>query len=249
MSGVQQVLLCLSPGPSVGSVDFDGTNDYATRGAGLTGAADSKTGIFSAWIRIDSDTPAMFIFGSVNFRFQVSYDDATDKFEVYGITAAAATALELRTASTYTSGATWRHLLVAWDVATAALHLYMNDVSDLDGGSTSSNLTIDYTETDWAVGAETTGSSKFNGCLAELYFAPGQYLDLSVEANRRKFINFDGKPAHLGSTGATPTGVQPLVYLHIDPAETPANFAANHGSGGNFTVTGTLTAGSTSPSD
>lgn len=234
----------------VGAVEFDGTNDYMLRGAGLTGAADSKSGIFSAWIRLDGDSTNMEIIVSATFQFQVYYDATDDKFFVYGYDSTSATALELYTGNTYNAGATWLHLLFSWDVATAARHGYVNDVSDLDAGSGSTDLAIDYTETNWGIGADTDSSSgKLDGCLAELYFAPGQYLDLSVEFNRRKFIASDGKPAYLGPDGSAPTGTAPLVYLHLDPAETPANFAANHGSGGNFSVTGTLTAASTSPSD
>jgi hypothetical protein len=47
----------------------------------------------------------------------------------------------------------------------------------------------------------------------------------------------------LGATGTTPTGAQPLIYM---PAGDPAT---NAGTGGNFTVTGTLDVSSTSPSD
>lgn len=40
-----------------------------------------------------------------------------------------------------------------------------------------------------------------------------------------------------------------IIYFHLDPAEAPADFATNRGTGGNFSITGALTAGSTSPSD
>ena len=80
--------------------------------------------------------------------------------------------------------------------------------------------------------------SAFNGALAEVYFAPGQYLYFSIASNRRKFISRTGKPVHLGTTGMLPTGTAPLVYHHLDDAEAVANFATNRGTGGNFTITG-----------
>jgi hypothetical protein len=48
----------------------------------------------------------------------------------------------------------------------------------------------------------------------------------------------------LGAGGATPTGVQPIVYLH----DTVATWHTNDGTGGGFTQTGSLVAGADSPS-
>ena len=41
--------------------------------------------------------------------------------------------------------------------------------------------------------------------LAEVWIAPGQYIDLSIESNRRKFITAGSKPVELGAltTAAT----------------------------------------------
>jgi hypothetical protein len=39
------------------------------------------------------------------------------------------------------------------------------------------------------------------------------------------------------------------MYHHLDNGEAVANFATNRGTGGNFTITGTLDTASTSPSD
>jgi hypothetical protein len=64
-----------------------------------------------------------------------------------------------------------------------------------------------------------------------------EFLDISVEANRRKFINAAGDPVDLGSDGSTPTSTAPIVYQNGDFT----NFETNQGTGGNFTVTGALT--------
>jgi hypothetical protein len=88
-----------------------------------------------------------------------------------------------------------------------------------------------------------------DGGMAELFFAPGQFLDFSVQSNRRKFRSSGGKPISLGADGSTPTGTKPLIYLHLDDAETANNFATNRAGNGNLTVTGALTTRATSPSD
>jgi hypothetical protein len=86
---------------------------------------------------------------------------------------------------------------------------------------------------------------KTNACLAEVYINLAEYVDLSVEANRRKFISSAGKPVNLGASGSVPTGTAPIMYFK-GPASA---FPTNLGTGGNFTVTGTLTDGSTNPTD
>jgi hypothetical protein len=64
----------------------------------------------------------------------------------------------------------------------------------------------------------------FRGGVTELWIAPGQFIDWSVAANRYKFHNSDTgvgnpssasiwAPCDIGSTGKTPTGTRPLIYL------------------------------------
>jgi len=239
----------------VDAADFDGINDYMTRGASLTGAADSKKGIFSAWIRLDGgDGTAKEVLansttvGGFTMRFQV-LRTVGNKFQITGVNEAAATILLMDTAATYTASATWLHLLSSWDLSSGgASHIYMNDISD-KSVTTFTNDSIEFTVADWSIGAQPNGGRLLDAALAELYFAPGQYLDFSQVNNRRKFISTGGNPIHLGVTGTAPTGTAPLVYQHLDDAEAVANFATNRGTGGNFTITGTLATASTSPSD
>jgi len=229
------------------SADFDGTLNKMDRVA-LVGAADSKSAILSAWIRLDGDDGGVQRFlqgveGTVQFLF---LRGTVNTFRISADNAASTEILLLASDTAYTTSATWLHLLVSWDLAAAAAHLYVNDVEDLAAGPTLTNDTIDYTLADWDFGV---AGALINGCLAEFYFAPGQYFDFSIVSNRRKFISASGKPVHLGTTGALPTGTAPLVYQHLDDGEAVANFATNRGTGGNFTIGGTLATGSTSPSD
>lgn len=164
------------------------------------------------------------------------------------LNAAAATILDISTTATFLSGPTWRHILASWDLAVpGARHLYINDVSDISA-TIFTNDTIDYTLGDWTIGRRAWLAGFFDGCLAETVFHLG-YLDLSVEANRRKFITASGKPVNLGDDGSLPFGAAPIVYQRRRVGEAVANFATNRGSGGNFSISGSLSAGSTSPSD
>lgn len=235
--------------------DFDGTNDYMTRGAGLTGASDSKKGIFSAWLRIDGgDATARVLLASAasiggavdSIRINLS---AGNQFQILGLNSAGTTIFFVTTSGTYAASASWIHLLASWDLSTAgARSIYVNDISDILV-STFTDDTLDYTKSDWSIGAAPSGANKFNGCMADIYFAPGQYLDFSIVANRRKFISESGGWVDLGDNGSLPTGTAPLVYQHLAGGEAVANFASNRGTGGNFTITGTLETASTSPAE
>jgi hypothetical protein len=237
----------------VDSADFDGTNDWMTRAA-LTGAVNSKSGILSVWIRLDGgDGVAQRIVEGVEGTALFTFlRRNTNVFGIGGDNAAGTEILLLVSNTTYTASATWLHVLASWDLAAAAGHLYVNDVDDLAAGPTLTDDTIDYTLSAWgiATSAGTPGSLIVDGCLAEVYFAPGQYLDFSNAFNRRKFISASGKPVHLGTTGALPTGTAPLIYLHLDDGEAVASFATDRsGNANTFAITGTLATGSTSPSD
>lgn len=234
--------------------DYDGTNDYARRLADLTGMADGKAGIISVWIRIDgedqtdtenrnilctSNSPGLTV-GFVLAHQRMSFRT----FNIMGITSGAENCFNFKTKTAYGVSQIWRHFLASWNCAVVgARHLYMNDVNDLVVLDFQ-DRTIDYTKDDWRVATSwsVAGEEKFDGCISELFFH-NTYLDLSVEANRRKFIGADGRPVDLGADGSTPLGVQPLLYVpNGDPS-------TNAGSGGNFTITGSLTSASTSPSD
>jgi hypothetical protein len=80
--------------------------------------------------------------------------------------------------------------------------------------------------------------------MAEVY-ATNEFLDLSIESNRRKFISASGTPVNLGTDGNIPTGTQPLIYLS-GPA-TNWNAGKNFGSWSGFTVHGTVTDCTSSP--
>jgi hypothetical protein len=88
-----------------------------------------------------------------------------------------------------------------------------------------------------------------NGCLAEFWLAPGTYLDLTTAANIALFRGADGKPVDLGADGSLPTGSAPLIYLSCRPGDAASAFATNRGTGGDFTITGSLDVASTNPSD
>ncbi|MEK9894933.1 MAG: hypothetical protein VW518_00720 [Burkholderiaceae bacterium] len=225
-----------------------------TRAADFSGNADSKQCIISFWYRC----PSQVTRGTHDTIFQDAlgyYGVDVENNPGYGAFWAAAsdsvgtTALATATGTGYGRPLSWIHVLFACDLATSTTQFYINDVEDKDDiYDTTADLAIDWTRTNHQVGI--TGINQLDSALAEVYIAPGQYLDLSVTANRRKFITASKKPAWLGTTGALPTGTAPLVYLHLDPGEPLTSFTTNRGSGGDYdSITGTLAPVITRPSD
>jgi len=236
------------------AVTFDGTNDYIEKTTALTGIADSETFTFSAWVKMndgDDDQGVPYnIFeittGIVSRLIITKYDTASvaNHLLIQGSISTGTVILNIRSAAEslrVSSG--WVHILVSIDMSdTGKRHLYLNDVSDLSV-VTYANDTIDFDVAISRVGLNVAGD-KLPADMSDLWFDTS-YIDLSVEANRRKFITAAGKPAFLGFDGSRPTGAAPLVFL----SGATADWHTNKGSGGGFTENGALTDAATSPSD
>lgn len=247
----------VEPGPSfkteyqgVGAT-FDGTNDWLKRGGDLTGAGSSKLLTFSCWYKSASDSasfrgivvPASTLNGTGGLNGALLKMD-THALRIQWFNNAGTVILDLRSSANAMQIADgWVHVMGSVDLAdTAKRHLFVDDVSDLSVVTyTNQNMEFASNIADWGIGGSPGGTSRMFGDLAELYFAPGQYIDFSVEANRRKFITSTGYPVNLGADGSTPTGVAPLIYLRGGASGFPTNL----GSGGGFTLTGTLVDAST----
>ena len=246
------------------AVDFDAVvGDYLERDTALVGAADSKKLLVSGWFRLDSsDNTFLAIFGGrINeppqpsnsliisrVAFNIPTQSLANRFriDVRGVTGAAV-ALRLRSTGTYTAGTGWHHFLASSDQGVAgSAKLYMDDVDEtivLAAVDVELDFTTPLNRVASGVLAGEAPGWFWPGCLAELYINFGAFLDLTVEANRRKFITASLKPVDLGADGSTPTGVQPILYFSGDAS----NFHLNKGSGGGFVKKGAPKDCSTEP--
>lgn len=222
---------------------FDGAY-YLRRVGGLTGATDSKQFTFSFWLRLDAIGITQSIIRSATAlagstaRTSI-YIDAAGRVVVEAYNAAGTKILDQQS-SPLTAGPLF-HVLGSFDLANASRrHLYVTDVSDIAVNITFTNDTIDFTMPDWSIGDRPDGgASPLSGQLADVWFAPGVDYDLTVEANRRKWIDADGNPVDLGADGSTPTGSAPAIFLSGDLY----GWHSNKGYGEGFSPIGTLTQG------
>lgn len=228
------------------ATDFDGT-DYMSRGANLTGAANGTKGSLSFWLKINAGngtTRGLFV--NDDNRFAV-FLTSSDTIRVRCQNTAGTEICTFTTVNTYSSGGGWLHICASFDTTTGSekTNLFVNGTSD----KTTSTFTAD-AQTDYArapgnfyVGALDAGGNPMTACISELWLSETEAIDFTQQSEREKFRSAGGAPVSLGADGSTPTGTQPILYLP-NPFGT---FQNNAGSGGNFTVTGTLTACSDHP--
>lgn len=228
------------------AVDFLPANSPdVTKSGAFTGAVNSAKGIISFWFRLDgSDANELTILripSTTYVAFEVSRT-VGNKIKINGKNTSGGTSLlDVTSNSTFLAGISWHHVICAWDLSTSALQLYIDNASDVASVSLSvGDIGYASSITTMQIG---NGAAVYDGCLAELYFAPDQYLDISVAANREKWISSAGSYQFLGNNGSLPTGTAPIMYMK-NPFDT---YGVNSGSGGDFTVTGTLIACSSRP--
>jgi len=219
---------------------FDGTTDFQLRGGELQSLADGKEGTVSTWIRIDAGdgSIAEFLTDDVIHHFQFQ-KTAGNNFQVVCRNAVPANILVITSTTSILAGSGYHHCLVSWRLNGVLSSMYIDDISV---GSTSaiSDDTIAWSGGAWSVGAVPDGTNKLAGALSDLYFID-RFFDLTVEANRRKFIDSSGNPVFLGEDGSIPTDTFPSIYQ--PGSQLDQGF--NGGRGGDFVSQGVQVPGET----
>lgn len=234
------------PAYTANAVRFDGISDSITRASQLDGVSDSKLLTVSCWLKRETFTGTSAIFdiggngtGGVQVpapNIQIRNSSNNDVINTSGTTA-------------LTLG-DWDHLLISFDLTNSSKrHVFINGVEDGPIYNTYSNDNMDFTQANLFICRLTSSSVRYKGDIADLYINLGTYIDPTVTANLRKFIDVAGKPVNLGETGEKPTGSSPIIYLSKRDSEVANDFATNKGTGGTLTLVGALADSTTSPSD
>ena len=218
------------------SVQFDGSNDYLTRGAALSSVSDSKQLTASFWYATGTTSTQRVVWGG----------DATPEVLLgFGTTIGfimrnAADAVICNIGSVIAPQINiWHHVLISVDLANSSNRHFYVDGAETLAVTTYTNDTVNFDgPTEWLIGANNTFAQKINGDLGELWVAPGVYIDFSSLANREKFARAGG-PVNLGSDGSLPTGTAPAIYL----SGATSTWHTNLGTGGGFTENGALADG------
>jgi len=242
-------------GASAQSTKYEGeavafnSNPYLTKGSPWTGGASTSTAIISFWIKmIGGNGTLQYIFTDQELLTWVTWITRTTGNKIRFIlqnTSGTSQGADITSATSITADSTWHHILLARNGST--LYLYIDGVSDSYTTSYLTSATTGSTRTP-IIGARNGPTGLLNADLFDFYININEYLDISVQSNREKFI-LNGKPVSLGTSGELPTGTSPIAFHHVDNNGSATDFATNLGTGGNMTVNGTLNLSATSPTD
>ena len=222
------------------AVDFDGTNDYLLTTTG-SGATDNNTALYSCWFYGNTpDATVFFVKGDNNPNTQ-NFQSLQFFYDVNGFAVRLWNGQNAQSI-VYTIWSTelleanqWNHILLTIDNGT--LRFYINDVAA--GFSTGlSTINILHSGPTYAWTGPFTNLGAQSMEAAEMYYT-NETMDITIEANRRKFITSTGTPADLGIIGQLPTGTSPLIYFKGDAASW--NAGTNTGTVSGFAMTGAVT--------
>ncbi|MFK7840126.1 MAG: LamG-like jellyroll fold domain-containing protein, partial [Bdellovibrionales bacterium] len=226
--------------------------DYLTKASDLEGVTDTKVFTMSVWFRSDNDKFHIFpgrVGASQPARIWVQAS-ADNEIRVDGNNSAGTPLLrwDVQPSSAGINNihdGRWYHFLVSIDLSNPAnRHFYINDMAATGPVFTYIDDFFDHTEGRFDFG-EPTGAYRPEADFGDFWYSTDQYVDFSIEGNRRKFIDENGYPVFLGGTGALPTGSAPDVFL----SGNTDNWHTNKGTGGGFTENGTLSTATSSPGD
>jgi hypothetical protein len=134
---------------------------------------------------------------------------------------------------------TWYVVLISVDMtSTSRRHVYINGSNANPSWGTYNNNNLETGQANVQIGDNQYGPP-WEGDLGFLYFSTS-YIDFSQESNRNLFVDQLGYPKDLTPAIEAGTIADPLIYMKFD--DTSA-LGTNSGTGGNFTVNGTVTAG------
>tara|TARA_R110000796_G_scaffold160504_1_gene277333 strand:- start:356 stop:2482 length:2127 start_codon:yes stop_codon:yes gene_type:complete len=214
-------------------VDFDGTNDYLSRSSDLVGNADSKTFTISAWVYVADGANSSSYVLDTGDGLKFYYADGFKRMQIVAENSTGTDVLRVELANNSIAYNTLYHVLISVDLANTSNRYYYLNGENL----TSSVNWVTYTNDDINFSGSSShfvgvfnavGATAWKGRLAGVYL-DYTYRDLSVEANRRDFIDADGLYVKPPTSG--------IISV---PMDNPDDVGRNDGTGGDFTLNGTV---------
>lgn len=222
--------------------DFDGSTGYLARTSALAGVSDGKTvsGSFSINFDTSATNAVCFSIGTASTVYFMLQRRTNNALRISAKNSSGVTILEVDTGSVGFSAGTQNYVQFCIDLTdTEKRFIYINGASFTHTWTTYTNDTMYLTPANPMLGGYYSGPTvQFDGKLSEFYFTT-YYIDFSQEANRLKFRDAFGNPVDLTPQIEAGEIPNPAIYMRFDPA----NKGKNYGTGGDFTVNGTITDG------
>ena len=224
---------------------------YSQRVGVLNGVSDTKKVSGSAWIKRTTSATAEYLWAgkngsdTVNFAF---YIDSSDQVNVLGLNSSGTTILQLITDDTITD-TDYHHICFSADLENSLAYIYIDRTAATLGTETVTDDYIDLKNcTTWTIFDDGNSSGIATISADDFLFWHNSYIDFTDEDTLRRLISSDGI-ANYGNPGPTagtpkPVGYGPEGVGPTDGTEAiivfTSSFLVNGGTGGTFTVTGTL---------
>jgi hypothetical protein len=208
---------------------------WYTRGGPITGLADGKQGTIITTIDMHAGTngTTQRIWTSTGSTVAL-FRNTSNKLTLQ-LRNAAGTLIGGLTSSILTDEAAVKHtVFCSWDLAAGFMLLFIKGVNFTDPATvTIVNDFVDYTVTNWSLGALSDGTERLDADMDFFWFddsfwQPGNYIDNGC------FFDEFNNPIDIGKYGDALTGTQPKVLLrNLDPG---SSFGTDFGTGGPFTL-------------
>lgn len=125
------------------------------------------------------------------------------------------------------------HLLISVDLVAEVLQIYICDQEVTPGGigfQVSRSMPATTTAMVLRQTTQYYGGGANQAYVGDVWLdTPASFVDLSIEANRRLFINGDLTPVDLGDDGSLPFGTIPRVYHSLRDGDTADDWLTNRG--------------------
>ena len=215
---------------------FGTTTDVLSKVGAFTDLADGTNGVLSFWVKWT---------GAVGDLRKVFYSTGGDMYVQkldneclrVGFSDTSEIASTILTSTNAITTNEWHHIAATWDSFDASKCRMWIDAVECGSITTRVATNLDYTLSAYFVSYD--DATGVDGELCEFWMGFNQFLDLGESSNLQKFRSTGGKPVDLGEDGSTPTGTSPTVYLR----HPYTGFQTNAGTGGDFSVSGTLEEG------
>jgi len=222
------------------SAKFGSSSDYLVRTTSLVGSTDGKQLTMAFAIKADSlaNDETFISFGASGATKGEVYW-ASGKLNIKYQNSIGTEVIRVYEDSTWVSGK-YRVVLLSVDSSsTVSRYLSVGGSTVTTWGAYLTDGLFYLTVPEMKIGTNANANIALDGNVSGFYLSD-QYIDFSNESNRNLFVDQMGYPKDLTpdiEEGTIPT---PLIYLPFDEAD---NLGKNLGTGGDFTVNGTVTQG------
>ena len=200
-----------------GIIPFNGTTHYLD-GFSMSTALNGRQGTLAMLIDFTTNASSTEYISCSNgyaFRF---YRTAAGNLQMIGENSSGTIILNTSTSSAPCDKAGLYYIITSWNLAIpGSMKMVINGKFVPLNYSTFTSAGVDWSQTDYTIGATFAGSLKMQANLYMFLLDINNYIDLTIPANLNKYQDECGFPRFLGFYGENITGLLPEIYVYHTP--------------------------------